>query len=126
MDKDNPSKKPTRKKTKPTSTPIPTPAILNDPSLLSAEENKQFLDQINSFLKKKDNSHKESLNDYKVLQLNIGEFLESFITFGYTFSGQRVLIQNYPSPRDKDALLEFLKNVFVLNSSSDTPYLDNE
>ena len=111
----------------PKDTPAPTPKIAsNSHKPLTPEENEQFLKHINSFLKKKETSHKESLNEYKLLQDNIGEFLESFITFGYTFSGQRVVIQHYPTPKDKDALLEFLKNIFVANAAKDSSYFDDE
>lgn len=125
MDKDKPSKKPARKKPPTKTSPAVTPSIA-DASALSPEESKQFIEQINNYLKKKDHSHKEMLSDYKILQTNISEFLESYITFGYTFEGQRVLIQNYSTPKDKDALLEFLKNVFVTNSSGDLPYSDHD
>ncbi len=107
-------------------TPAPTPKVVSNYPLLTPEENEQFLKHINSFLKKKENSHKESVDEYKILQANIGEFLESFITFGYTFNGQRVVIQHYPTPKDKDALLEFLKNMFVANAAKDSSYFDDE
>lgn len=122
MDKDKPPRKPRKKKDLKSSaeTPTPTPQVTAMRATpLTPEENEQFLTQINSFLKKKEITNRESIEDYKILQSTIGEFLESFITFGYTFSGQRVVIQHYPSPRDKDALLEFLKNIFVANAAKD-------
>lgn len=131
MDNNKPPRKPRKKrelKNKPyQEKPIPTPqAAATNTTPLTPEENEQFLKHINSFLRKKENQHKDSLNDYKSLQLYISEFLESFITFGYTFTGQRVVIQHYPTPKDKDALLEFLKNIFVANASKDASFLDDE
>ena len=41
------------------------------------------------------------------------EYLNSFILLGYTMEDERVIIQSYGTPKDKDALMEFLKNVFI-------------
>lgn len=114
------------KATAPESTPKVTPTkVISAIVPLTPEENKQFLEQIDSFLKRKQvQQRKESEDEYNVLHNYISEFLESFITFGYTFSGQRVLIQHHTTPKDKDAMLEFLKNVFVANASKDSPFTD--
>jgi hypothetical protein len=129
MDKDKPPRKP-RKKQKlkaSTETPAPTPQVTSSKlTPLTPEENQQFLNQINNFLKKKQTSNRESAEDYKILQTNISEFLESFITFGYTFNGQRIVIQHYPTPRDRDALLEFLKNIFIANTAKDISFLEGD
>ena len=107
--------------------PTPTPDVVTRIKPLSPEENKMFLRQINEFLgKKTPPQRKEGQEDYKILHMNISEFLESFITIGYTFDGQRVLIQHYPSPRDRDAMMEFLKNVFINNNSKDVTFLDKD
>lgn len=122
---DKPPQKRSQKKKKPSTsklnrpTPTPLPEIVADTAILSEEENKEFLQQIEKFLKQKNVQKKEKADDFKILNNNISEYLESFITFGYTFDGQRVLMQQYPSPRDKDAILEFLKNVFIMNTSSE-------
>lgn len=123
-------KKPTMISTKEKSkapAPTPTPDVVARIKPLSAEESKMFLRQINEFLGKKTSPQKkEGQEDYKILYMNISEFLESFITIGYTFDGQRVLIQHYPSPRDRDAMMEFLKNVFISNNSKDVTFFDKE
>lgn len=119
MDDNSPKKRPQRKRRKQISkvnNPSPTPLPKD---VLSKEENEMFLQQIEKFLKQKSLQKKEKAEDYKILHNNISEYLESFIIFGYSFDGQRILIQQYPSPRDKDAILEFLKNVFVMNNSAE-------
>lgn len=130
MDDKPAPKKPRKKRTSKPPTqeaPSPTPQVTAMRVLpLSPEENEMFLKQINEFLKKKDPPSKDTNYDYKILQSNVGEFLESYILFGYNFHGQRVVIQNYPSPRDKDALLEFLKNIFIANTSKDISLFDDE
>ena len=124
MDDNSPQKRSQKKKKPSTSklnrpTPTPLPETTAESAVLSKEENELFLQQIGKFLKQKDVQKKEKADDFKILHNNISEYLESFITFGYTFDGQRVLIQQYPSPRDKDAILEFLKNVFIMNTSAE-------
>jgi hypothetical protein len=43
----------------------------------------------------------------------VEEYLSSFLLLGYTMDGERVILQGYESPKDKDAVMEFLKNVFI-------------
>lgn len=104
--------------------PTPTPAITTQ-DFLTEEESKKFIQQINTFLQKKSSQREDTVADYKSLHTNISEYLESFIAFGYTFEGERVLIQHYVTSRDKDAILEFLKNVFV-NNVRDNSFIDRE
>ena len=111
------------------SKPTPTPTLNSSslPEILSKEENAIFLQEISKYLRQKESSSKEKVEDFKILHNNISEYLESFIIFGYTFEGKRVLIQDWPSNRDRDALLEFLKNVFIMNTSpTSSETLDNE
>lgn len=106
--------------------PTPTPAKINiDISPLSVEESQQFLKHINEYLEKREQPRRENISDYKTLQTTVSEFLESFVTFGYTYSGERVLIQHYPTPRDRDAILEFLKNVFIANTTREVSFDDD-
>jgi hypothetical protein len=125
MDQDKLPRK-TRKKKAPKAvepSPTPTPAKINiDIAPLSVEESQLFLNHINAFLEKREHPKRENISDYRALQNTTNEFLESFVTFGYTYSGERVLIQHYPTPRDKDAILEFLKNVFVANTTMETSF----
>ena len=53
------------------------------------------------------------------------EYLESFIAFGYTYSGERILIQHAINARDKDALQEFIKNVFI-TTTKDNLIIDKD
>lgn len=106
--------------------PTPTPV-----ETLSEKENQEFLQHINAFLKKSEINenvcrHRVKVDDYRVLQSAVSEFLESFITFGYTFDGQRVLIQHYPTPKDKDAIIEFLKNVFLSAAAREDVFFEKE
>jgi hypothetical protein len=53
--------------------------------------------------------------DLSILKGINEEYLSSFITLGYTMDGERVILQSYSCPKDKDALMEFLKVVFIQN-----------
>ena len=107
--------------------PTPTPAKINiDISPLSIEESQQFLRHINEYLEKREQPKRENISDYKYLQSTVSEFLESFIVFGYTYSGERILIQHYPTPRDRDAILEFLKNVFIANTNREISFDEDD
>lgn len=53
--------------------------------------------------------------DLSILKSINEEYLSSFITLGYTMEGERVILQSYSCPKDKDALMEFLKVIFIQN-----------
>lgn len=63
--------------------------------------------------------------DYNILKSIITEYLDSYICIGYSSSGERYIIQHAVSPRDRDAMMEFLKNVF-LQQQQGAGYLDME
>lgn len=52
------------------------------------------------------------IRDLKLLSSMIGEYLDSYIVFGYDTESERIIIQNYKTARDKDAMMEFLRIVF--------------
>lgn len=95
------------------------------PEKLSPEENQNFINHINEYLLKKENQKKETNYNYEYLYNNVSEYLESFVVFGYTYNGERILIQHATNSRDRDALLEFLKNIFI-SFSKDTLVSDKE
>jgi hypothetical protein len=98
-----------------------TNSLSSVPTKMDDIENKIY-DALNSVeLKKsmdkwlKTNEGKNSIivRDLTILKGIIEEYLNSFIVLGYTMDGERVILQSYGSPKDKDALMEFLKNVFI-------------
>ena len=64
--------------------------------------------------------------DYHLLKSVITEYLDSFILFGYTPSGERIIVQHAATARDQDAVMEFLKMVFVQHQQSNFLSIDNE
>jgi hypothetical protein len=38
--------------------------------------------------------------------------MDCYLLFGYNTNGDRVIIQKFSKPRDRDAIMEFLKTIF--------------
>jgi hypothetical protein len=56
--------------------------------------------------------------DYLLLKSLITEYLDSYVLFGYNTKGQRILIQHAELAKDRDALSEFQKNIFMQQQQS--------
>jgi len=39
--------------------------------------------------------------------------LDTFLMFGYNVNGDRIILQNFKNARDRDAIMEFLKTIFL-------------
>jgi hypothetical protein len=77
---------------------------------LNAVELKKSMDK---WLKTNEGHNSVMMRDLTILKGVNEEYLNSFILLGYTMEDERVIIQSYGTPKDKDALMEFLKNVFI-------------
>lgn len=62
--------------------------------------------------------------DYLLLKSVITEYLDSYILFGYDTKGERIIVQHATNARDRDAIVEFLKTIFV--QQQQTNFLDLE
>jgi hypothetical protein len=51
--------------------------------------------------------------DMNILKNNISEYMSSFLVFGYDMNDDRIIIQKFETPRDRDAIMEFLKTIFI-------------
>jgi hypothetical protein len=98
-----------------------TPNLSSVPNTIDNIENKLY-DALNAvelkrsmdkWLKTNEGKNSIVMRDLTILKGIIEEYLNSFIVLGYTIEGERVILQSYGSPKDKDALMEFLKNVFI-------------
>jgi hypothetical protein len=77
---------------------------------LNSVELKRSMDK---WLKSNEGRNSVVIRDLTILKGIIEEYLSSFLLLGYTMDGERVILQGYESPKDKDAVMEFLKNVFI-------------
>jgi hypothetical protein len=79
---------------------------------LNAAELKKSMDK---WLRTAEGKNATIFRDLSILKSINEEYLNSFITLGYTMDGERVILQSYSCPKDKDALMEFLKVIFIQN-----------
>ena len=76
--------------------------------------NSELLTAIDKWQKSYDAPTRVYSRDYNLLKSQVSEYLDSFLLLGYDSEGQRIIIQHYHTQRDRDAVIEFLKNVFLL------------
>lgn len=74
---------------------------------------------LNKWSKSKDLDTNIIKRDFNHLSQHIGEYLESYMLFGYDLHGQRVMVYSLKSPKDTDAIIEFLKKIFMRQQTSD-------
>jgi beta-glucosidase/6-phospho-beta-glucosidase/beta-galactosidase len=78
------------------------------------EVNKKELEKsLDKWLKEHKTQNAITMRDLSLLKSIVAEYLDAFIVFGYTLEGERVILQNYEKPRDRDAIIEFLKTIFI-------------
>ena len=87
--------------------------------ILTAINNQELQRGIEKWIRNNDQKQKENNRDLSLLSGIIGEYLDSYILFGYNLEGERVIIQSQSSPKDRDALMEFLKIVFLKHHQGD-------
>lgn len=78
----------------------------------AAINNLELQKSLDRFLKENKNQQQTAMRDLGLLKSIITEYLDSFILFGYSIDGERVIIQNFTKSKDRDALMEFLKIIF--------------
>jgi hypothetical protein len=82
-------------------------------NLFNAINNAELQKSIDKWSKESEFETKVAVRDLTVLRSVITEYLDTFMLFGYNTDGERVVVQYYKSPKDKDAILEFLKTIFI-------------
>lgn len=73
------------------------------------ELQKSLLDWEKKFKQKQ----KVGKRDLSMLKDHISEYMNTFLLFGYNLDDDRVIIQKFENARDRDAMMEFLKNIFI-------------
>jgi hypothetical protein len=78
------------------------------------EVNKKELQKsLDKWLKDNQTQNSIVMRDLGLLKSIVAEYLDAFIVFGYNLEGERVILQNYQKARDRDAIMEFLKTIFI-------------
>jgi uncharacterized protein (UPF0297 family) len=79
----------------------------------SAINNLELQKSLDKWLK--DNAQQTQVvkRDMALLKNHVSEYMDSFLLFGYNMDGDRVIIQNFKTARDRDAVMEFLKTIFL-------------
>ena len=83
-------------------------------SKIFGEVNKKELEKsLDRWLKENSNKTAIAMRDLGLLKAIISEYLDTFIVFGYNIDGERIILQHYTSSKDRDAIMEFLKTIFI-------------
>lgn len=93
-------------------------------TVFSSINNAELQKSLDVWLKKNLQNDKIVLRDLNILKTLICEYLDTFIVFGYNLQGERVIIQHFKSPKDRDAIMEFFKTVFIRQQHES--FLDTE
>jgi hypothetical protein len=68
---------------------------------------------IDKWMKENKKENVLCLRDLGILKGIITEYLDTFLVFGYNTNGERIILQNFKNARDRDAIMEFLKTIFL-------------
>jgi len=126
-------KKPSRKK-KETITPSlsSTPNVEDNESCIknvrdvvfSSMNDIELQKALDNFLKKNIKDKNLIVRDLSILRNVITEYLDAYILFGYNLEGERVIVQQFKTPKDRDAIMDFLKTIFLRQQHEN--FLDDE
>jgi len=93
-------------------------------SVYATINNNELEKALDTWLKNHSSEQKIAIRDLSILKTTIMEFLDVFLLFGYDMKGNRVIIQNFNNARDRDAVMEFLKTIFIKQQHDS--FLDGE
>jgi hypothetical protein len=81
--------------------------------IFDAISNVELQKSMDKWLKENKKEHVTSIRDLGILKGIITEYLDTFLVFGYNINGERIILQNFKNARDRDAIMEFLKTIFL-------------
>jgi hypothetical protein len=81
--------------------------------VFDAINNLELQKSLDKWLKDNKQSQQIAMRDLSLLKSIVTEYLDSFLLFGYNLEGERVILQSFNKARDRDAIMEFLKIVFI-------------
>lgn len=92
--------------------------------VFDAVSNLELQKSIDKFMKDNKKDHQISMRDLGILKGIMTEYLDTFLVFGYNTQGERIILQNFKTARDRDAIMEFLKTIFLKQQHEN--FLDEE
>jgi hypothetical protein len=81
--------------------------------VFAAINNLELQKSLDRWLKENESNTAVSRRDFNLLKNSISEYMDCYLLFGYNINGDRVIIQKFNKPRDRDAIMEFLKTIFL-------------
>ena len=93
-------------------TPVDTNEELQK-KIFDAISNVELQKSMDKWLKENKKDNAISIRDLSILKNIITEYLDTFLIFGYNTTGERIILQNFKNARDRDAIMEFLKTIFL-------------
>ena len=82
---------------------------------ISHEELQRGIDKYN---KEHEIEHKEVFRDLNIIKSFLMEYLDSFMLLGYDVHGEKIIIRQCRTAKDKDSMNEFLKSAFLHQQQS--------
>jgi hypothetical protein len=92
--------------------------------VFEAVSNIELQKSIDKYMKEHRKDTQISTRDLSILKGIVTEYLDTFLVFGYNTNGERIILQNFKNARDRDAIMEFLKTIFLKQQHEN--FLDEE
>jgi hypothetical protein len=81
--------------------------------VFDAVSNLELQKSIDRWMKDNKKEQQITMRDLGILKSIICEYLDAFLIFGYNTEGDRIILQNFKNAKDRDAIMEFLKTIFL-------------
>jgi hypothetical protein len=94
--------------------------------VFSSLNNLELEKALDVWLKKNYQDNKVVMRDLTILKSIITEYLDAYILFGYSTQGDRTIIQHFKNAKDRDAMMEFLKTIFLKQQHENFLDIDEE
>jgi hypothetical protein len=81
--------------------------------VFGAINNIELQKSMDKWIKEQSHANQIVRRDISILKNALVEYLDSFLVLGYTMEGDRIVMQHFKTPKDRDAIVEFLKTIFL-------------
>lgn len=95
-------------------------------NIYNSINNAELQRALDKWVRENHSENKIQTRDYNILKSIITEYLDSYILIGYSDKGERYIVQHAESARDRDAIMEFLKTVFIQQQQNNFLEAEND